>query len=99
MARMLREAADAVEGPRAGMYGPPQINLHERTARLFTAYLSDLGIRRPLDGRDVSNLMILVKVARLQQDDSVHEQHDSWRDIAGYAATGFECSVRDTGTL
>ena len=93
MRDLLNDAADAVQGPRAGQYGPPNVNLGERTARLFTAYLQDLGITRPLDGRDVSALLVLVKVARLQEGDGA--QQDTWQDIAGYAATGWEC-VRDS---
>jgi hypothetical protein len=88
---LLTEAARAVNGPRGAQYGTPEVNLGERTARLFTAYLADLGISRPLDGRDVSALMILVKVARLQEGDG--DQRDSWQDIAGYAATGWRCSA------
>jgi hypothetical protein len=70
---------------RGETYGPPSLNLGERTARLWTAYLKDLGIVRDIDGRDVANLMILLKMARLQHRPD-HE--DSWRDMSGYAETG-----------
>jgi hypothetical protein len=92
---LLEDAADAVVGPRADDYGPPEVNLGQRTARLWTAYLIDLGLGRPLDGRDVSALMILLKLARLQQTGSLPEQRDSWVDVAGYAATGWTCVVAD----
>lgn len=90
MRELLEAAAAAVEGPRGAQYGPPEVNLGERTARLFTAYLKDLGITRDLDGRDVSALLILLKLARVQQGDG--DQLDTWQDIAGYAATGWRCS-------
>jgi hypothetical protein len=90
MRELLEAAAAAVEGPRGAQYGPPRINLGERTARLFTAYLRDLGLTRDLDGRDVAALLILMKVARLQEGNGA--QQDTWQDIAGYAATGWECS-------
>lgn len=90
MSRLLHNAAAAVDGPRGDQYGPPRVNLGERTARLWTAYLADLGIRRPIDGRDVSALLLLMKVARLQEGTGAQE--DTWQDIAGYAATGWECS-------
>ena len=92
MRELLEDAAAAVTGPRANQYGPPSVNLGERTARLFTAYLSDLGITRPLDGRDVAALLVLVKLARLQEGDG--DQRDTWQDVAGYAATGWECARR-----
>lgn len=79
---------------RCSQYGPPAVNLGERTARLFTAYLKDLGITRDIDGRDVANLMILLKVARLQHDPN---QPDSWDDIAGYAHTGLAMYRVDDG--
>lgn len=90
MRELLDAAADAVVGPRGAQYGPPTVNLGLRTARLWTAYLRDLGVTRELDGRDVSALLILMKVARLQQGNGA--QQDTWQDIAGYAATGWECS-------
>jgi hypothetical protein len=93
---LLQAAARAVNGPRGAQYGPPEVNLGQRTARLFTAYLSDLGISRPLDGRDVAALMILVKLARVQEGDGV--QLDTWQDVAGYAATGWRCVAPPEGT-
>jgi hypothetical protein len=90
-AALLADALRATTGDRQGQYGPPAVNLEERTARLFTAYLADLGVKRPLDGRDVCNLMMLVKIARLQQSDSLPTQRDTFLDIAGYAAAGWEC--------
>ena len=74
-------AADAAVRDRRESYGSPQDNY----ARL-SAFLS------PLLEMDVSALQgvlicIQMKISRLMND-PLHE--DSWIDIAGYAAVGFE---------
>ena len=74
---ILDKAATAVYGERAATYGHPRENF-QRIADLFTAYLG-----RSVSVVDVANLMILVKVARLQESPN-HE--DSIVHIAGYAA-------------
>lgn len=73
--RVLREAGEAI-ADRSGTYG----NANERAAELFSAYL---GV--PLAERDVCILMGLMKIARLKQSP---DHHDSWVDLAGYAALG-----------
>lgn len=75
--------ADAAVKDRRGSYGSPDANYH-RLAGLWRAVLE----------RDVSALetvlcLIQMKIARLMNDPS-HE--DSWVDIAGYAAIGYEIS-------
>jgi hypothetical protein len=84
--RLLQDAAAATEGQRASDYGTPKVNLGERTADLWDAYLRHRD--GPVDGRDVCIMQILVKVARLVEGDGAHR--DSWLDIAGYAAAGWE---------
>ena len=83
---VLATAAEFTSVERAGSYGHPRVNLGERTASMMTAYLSDLGLSRPLNIADVCNLMIIVKMARLQENP---EHFDSLVDIAGYASAAW----------
>lgn len=83
---MLHEIAATVGGERNKDYGPPRLNLDDRTARLWNTYLM-MTRERPLNGMDVCNMMILLKMARTMQDQYVK---DSWADIAGYAAAAWE---------
>jgi hypothetical protein len=85
--RLLVEAANITEGPRGKDYGPPAVNLGERTADLMDAYLRHRD--SPVDGRDVCILQIMVKIARLIESPS---HKDSWLDISAYAAAGWEIS-------
>lgn len=85
--KLLEEAIRIVGGDRAQAYGGPEKN-HDRIAVLWEAYLH--GRNEPdrgLTGADVAVMMILLKVARLQNNLT---HRDSWLDIAGYAAVGFE---------
>ena len=85
---VLEAAASHTLGPRHNDYGASAINIGERTADLFTAYVRNMATRT-FTGTDVCNLMILVKVARLME----HPQRphfDSLVDIAGYASTAWE---------
>ena len=87
---LLREVADIVSGARNRDYGPPKLNLDERTARLWTAYLrgkEDIFYGQGIDGIDVCMMMILVKIARTMADGTVK---DNYADIAGYAAAAWE---------
>jgi hypothetical protein len=56
-----------------------------RIARLWTAHLVNQGKVVAIGPQDVAMMMVLLKVARLEQSPN-HE--DSWVDIAGYAACG-----------
>jgi hypothetical protein len=85
---LLKEVAEIVGGERSRDYGPPSLNLDYRTATLWNAYLK---IATPaydaLDGVDVCNMMILLKIARIIEDGKVK---DNYADIAGYAAAAWE---------
>ena len=85
---LLREIAEIVGGERSKDYGPPSLNLDYRTATLWNAYLK---VAAPaydsLDGVDVCNMMILLKIARIVEDSKVK---DNYADIAGYAAAAWE---------
>lgn len=79
---ILDEAKAAVDARRP-VYGSPKPNF-QRIAALWSAYFG-----KDVSLADVANLMILVKVARLQETPS---HRDSWVDVAGYADCGFEVS-------
>ena len=83
LAQKCLELADEIVRDRRAAYGSPDANYH-RLSGLWSAVLET----------DVSALetvlcCIQMKVARLVND-PLHE--DSWIDIAGYAAIGFEIS-------
>jgi hypothetical protein len=85
---LLKEVAEIVGGERSKDYGPPGLNLDYRTAVLWNAYLQ---ISSPsygaLDGVDVCNMMILLKIARIIESRTTK---DNYADIAGYAAAAWE---------
>ena len=85
---LLKEVAEIVGGERSKDYGPPALNLDYRTAILWNAYLK---IASPaydsLNGVDVCNMMILVKMARIVESE---QKKDNYADIAGYAAAAWE---------
>lgn len=77
-------ACKLVDMDRAQMYGDGTTNMR-RIARLWSEYLG-VDIR----AKDVAAMMILHKVSRIAES---HKRagmntHDSWIDIAGYAALG-----------
>jgi hypothetical protein len=85
---LLKEVAEIVGGERSKDYGPPALNLDYRTAILWNAYLK---IASPgydsLNGVDVCNMMILLKMARIVESE---QTKDNYADIAGYAAAAWE---------
>lgn len=88
---VLEAAAAQTLGPRQDNYGHPKINLGVRTAALFAAYVQGMNDPTVWTATDVCNMMILVKVARLQQDpDNPH--FDSLVDIAGYASSAWRAA-------
>lgn len=85
---VLATAAEQTLGPRQGNYGHPFVNLGVRTASLFAAYVQGMNDPTNWTAVDVCNMMILVKVARLQQDPN-NPHFDSLVDIAGYASSAW----------
>lgn len=69
------EAARAVNGDRAEAYGAGPENSLPRTAKMWSAYLG-----REVDGRDVANLMMLLKIAR----EAHAPKRDNHVDVIGY---------------
>lgn len=78
----LREAARIISGERNKQYGGPEENF-ERIAKIWEVIF---GI--PVSNEDVAMAMVAVKVARYASKSGY--QPDTWIDIAGYAACGYE---------
>lgn len=88
---VLHEAERIIYGDREMTYGHPSKNLWT-IARLWTAYVdaaSDNALQgKEFTAKDVALMMILVKTARLANNDS---HRDSIVDICGYAALMERC--------
>jgi hypothetical protein len=87
-AELLDEAKALITGDRNHQYGPPGQDF-ERSAEALSA----MGYRGP-DGRkmlphDVAIMVAIVKISRLMW---MPNKKDSWLDLAGYAACGYEVS-------
>jgi hypothetical protein len=80
--RCLEEAATIVTGQRDVQYGGPEENFN-RIAKLWSVIF---GIE--VTQEDVAMAMVAVKVARYASKSGF--QPDTWVDIAGYAACGYE---------
>src|SRR4030095_12986664 len=83
---ILNEAADLITGQRQEDYGTPQENF-TRVADLWNVVIKrNLETNTPLSPRQVSDMMILLKVARTVNTPT----HDSYVDISGYAGISGE---------
>lgn len=86
--RLLAEAMKITAVDRNKAYGSPEDNF-TNIANLWNAYFAAQGHVTPVtNARDVANLMILMKVARLATN---LNHRDSLLDVAGYAACGADC--------
>lgn len=81
----LRQAATIVAGERDNTYGGPEDNF-KRIAQLWSVIL-----QREVSLTEVASCMAAVKLARLVNSPN---HLDSWVDLAGYAACGYEVSQR-----
>jgi hypothetical protein len=82
---VLDDAGAAINGERDLNYGSPEENFG-RIAGLLNAYMAG----RPegeIKPHEVAIFNILLKIGRLQNSP---DHRDSWVDIAGYAACGYE---------
>lgn len=79
---VLEQATAIVSGERQDQYGNPEDSF-QRIADYWTPYLG-----KPVTPKDVAMLLILMKVAREQNQHKL----DSLVDIAGYAALAAEVS-------
>lgn len=77
------EAKKIVNGARRSAYGRPEDNF-ERIAKFWDAYFKNTGRNIDITARDVSPLMILMKLARICE---TPDHRDSMVDIIGYTMT------------
>lgn len=90
---LLAEAAKIVAVDRNSNYGEPEDSFGD-IAALWNAQgytFTKAGGSRPLTGSDVALMMTSMKLARLKNNPT---HRDSWVDIAGYAACGYEVGQR-----
>jgi hypothetical protein len=78
----LEEASRIVDGERDKQYGGPEDNF-TRIAKIWSVIL---GIE--VTQEDVAMMMVGVKVARYASKSGF--QPDTWIDVAGYGACGYE---------
>lgn len=78
---VLQEAQEIIYGDREQTYGKPAKNL-ECIAKMWSAYLESMG-GKELNAKDVACMMILLKTARLANN---QDHRDSVVDVCGYAA-------------
>lgn len=79
---LLRNAEMIVDGDRNVQYGDPNQDF-QRTADMWSAYLG-----KTIFAHDVAAMMIMLKVSRIRWSP---DKYDSWLDVAGYAACGWDC--------
>lgn len=83
-ADLLSHATALVSGDRDADYGPPTEH-HAATAAVWSVIFG-----RQFTASDVCRAFILDKLVRLSETPG---KRDSWADIAGYAACGWESAV------
>jgi len=90
---VLKEANTIIYGDREKTYGHPSKNL-KTIAKMWNAYLdAKTTDRGELNAKDVASMMILLKTARLANDQT---HRDSVVDICGYAALIERCDEEPT---
>lgn len=88
--QLLNGAVKAVTQQRNNQYGPPTQDF-DRVAKAATTYGFSFN-DEPLQPHHVAFFQMLVKLSRITWS---HDHEDSWMDIAGYAACGYECSKEE----
>lgn len=83
---MLETAAKIISGQRDTQYGGPEDNFG-RIAKIWGVLFG-----REFTNEDVAMAMVAVKVARYASNSGF--QPDTWTDIAGYAACGYEVGLK-----
>ena len=92
---ILEEAINLVTGDRNNQYGDPNQDF-QRIADMVSVYLtgclpqiySKIDNKFVLRPHDIAIIQILLKVSRITHSPN---KRDSWADLAGYAACGFDC--------
>lgn len=88
---MLAEASKIISGNRDTQYGGPEDSF-QQIAKHWSVYVQRrLQVDIEFTPADVATMMVLLKVARLETGG--HAQQDTWIDVAGYAACGYEIGV------
>jgi hypothetical protein len=87
--KVLDEALKKIEGERHEEYGDAAENF-DRIAGYWNAHL---GLNNFITPRDVSAMMVLLKISRLHGDGP--KDVDTYVDICGYAAIGGEIASSD----
>lgn len=109
-ASLLRTAAELVDGDRNAQYGDPRQDF-QRTAIYWSQHIRAVLERKLagvdqlashpainevmqalLEPADVAAMMALLKLSRLGWSPG---KEDSWVDLAGYAACGWDCARPD----
>lgn len=86
--QILKEADTIINGKREIDYGSVEDNF-ARIANLWSTYLSEVnGMIIEVTPKEVADLMILLKMARIMNSGT----RDSYVDIAGYSAIAGELS-------
>ena len=86
---LLATAQKTVDGDRDKEFGDPLQNM-ECAAQLIGGYLNV-----KIDAAEVPIIQALFKIARLREN---RGSTDSWVDLAGYAAVGFDVQQRSQNT-
>jgi hypothetical protein len=92
-AEILDEAKRLITKERNNHYGPPTQDFR-RAADILNA-LGFLIQGQPIETHHIAMIQAAVKLSRLTWSP---DKRDSWVDLAGYAACGYECYITDTGT-
>lgn len=85
---LLMDAAETISQKRNLEYGEPEDNF-SRCAQMMDAYLK--GKDGGFEPHDVAAFGIILKLSRIANDPT---KYDSWLDLAGYAALGFEVTKK-----
>lgn len=84
----LDQASALINGDRDKEYGDPKENF-DRFRAMVNAFLGKR-IEGGLTATDVSAVLSMLKLSRLAHDPN---KLDSWRDLVGYGALGFEMAA------
>lgn len=85
--QLLDKAKQTIVGERQNQYGGPEDSF-KTIASFWSTYLG-----REIKPDDVAVMMGLLKIARLKE---TKNHSDSWVDLAGYAACGYEAAKAPT---
>lgn len=89
--QILAAAGKATMGDRDVAYGKPEDNFERIRLHINAMLINRFGPTAPtLTRADVAMIGIYFKTGRLEGNQS---HHDSWVDVAGYAACGGEVST------